>query len=187
MQRLVAAGDSLMRGKRYGQLMVFSDIAAIMQPPPFALFCIDADVLTGWKDVDAMITTMEGTTLITQPDMHSSMHACLLFVNRICLLVSSAWHGYICSAPFADAVQLTAVLPVNADNPKAGGIAGNIGINNYHMANPLICSQVSPDCCCELMASSFCSHHPNDVLTPWITYTQLRSLYTQGHYATFSS
>ena len=49
-----------MRGKRYGQLMVFSDIAANMQPPPFALFCIDADVLTGWKDVDAMVTTMEG-------------------------------------------------------------------------------------------------------------------------------
>lgn len=90
MQRLVAAGDSLMRGKRYGQLMVFSDIAAITQPPPFALFCIDADVLTGWKDVDAMITTLEGTTLITQPDMHSRMHACLLFVHRICLLVSSA-------------------------------------------------------------------------------------------------
>lgn len=56
----VLLGDSLMRGKRYGQLMIFSDIAATMQPPPFALFCIDADVLTGWKDVDAMITTMEG-------------------------------------------------------------------------------------------------------------------------------
>ncbi|KAL0032270.1 hypothetical protein WJX79_001899 [Trebouxia sp. C0005] len=28
------------------------------------------------------------------------------------------------------------------ENPKAGGIAGNIGINNYHMGNPLICSQV---------------------------------------------
>ncbi len=51
-----------MRGKRYGQLMVFSDIAAAMQPPPFAMFCIDADVLTGWKDVDAMISTMEGMT-----------------------------------------------------------------------------------------------------------------------------
>lgn len=50
-----------MRGKRYGQLMIFSDIAATMTPPPFAIFCIDADVLTGWKDVDAMITTMEGT------------------------------------------------------------------------------------------------------------------------------
>ena len=57
------AGDSLMRGKRYGQLMIFSDIAATMQPPPFAVFCIDADVLTGWKDVDAMITTMEGQAL----------------------------------------------------------------------------------------------------------------------------
>ena len=56
-------GDSLMRGKRYGQLMIFSDIAATMQPPPFAVFCIDADVLTGWKDVDAMITTMEGQAL----------------------------------------------------------------------------------------------------------------------------
>lgn len=52
-----------MRGKRYGQLMIFSDIAATMQPPPFALFCIDADVLTGWKDVDAMIITMEGQAL----------------------------------------------------------------------------------------------------------------------------
>ena len=52
-----------MRGKRYGQLMIFSDIAANMTPPPFAIFCIDADVLTGWKDVDAMITTMEGTLL----------------------------------------------------------------------------------------------------------------------------
>ncbi|DBA93648.1 TPA: hypothetical protein ACH3X3_013723 [Trebouxia sp. C0006] len=81
-------GDSLMRGKRYGQLMIFSDIAATMQPPPFAVFCIDADVLTGWKDVDAMITTME-------------------------------------------------------ENLKAGGIAGNIGINNYHMGNPLICSQLN--------------------------------------------
>ena len=55
-----------MRGKRYGQLMVFSDIAAAMQPPPFALFCIDADVLTGWKDVDAMITTMEGKLPVFQ-------------------------------------------------------------------------------------------------------------------------
>lgn len=53
-----------MRGKRYGQLMIFSDIAATMTPPPFAIFCIDADVLTGWKDVDAMITTMEGTLLL---------------------------------------------------------------------------------------------------------------------------
>ena len=52
-----------MRGKRYGQLMIFSDIAATMTPPPFAIFCIDADVLTGWKDVDAMFTTMEGTLL----------------------------------------------------------------------------------------------------------------------------
>ena len=57
------AGDSLMRGKRYGQLMIFSDIAATMTPPPFAIFCIDADVLTGWRDVDAMITTMEGILL----------------------------------------------------------------------------------------------------------------------------
>ncbi|KAL3132639.1 hypothetical protein ABBQ32_009164 [Trebouxia sp. C0010 RCD-2024] len=81
-------GDTLMRGKRYGQLMIFSDIAATRTPPPFAIFCIDADVLTGWKDVDAMITTLE-------------------------------------------------------DNPNAGGIAGNIGINNYHMANPLICSQLN--------------------------------------------
>lgn len=32
---------------------------------------------------------------------------------------------------------------MHADNPKAGGIAGNIGITNYHMANPLICSQVT--------------------------------------------
>lgn len=59
------AGDTLMRGKRYGQLMIFSDIAATMTPPPFAIFCIDADVLTGWKDVDAMITTMEGTLLVS--------------------------------------------------------------------------------------------------------------------------
>lgn len=54
-----------MRGKRYGQLMIFSDIAATMTPPPFAIFCIDADVLTGWKDVDAMITTMEGTFAVS--------------------------------------------------------------------------------------------------------------------------
>ena len=54
---------------------------------------------------------------------------------------------------------------VCADNPKAGGIAGNIGINNYDMANPLICSQVSDhslhhvDCACCLLfqnASTCC-------------------------------
>lgn len=62
--KLSFAGDTLMRGKRYGQLMIFSDIAATRTPPPFAIFCIDADVLTGWKDVDAMITTLEGTLLV---------------------------------------------------------------------------------------------------------------------------
>ncbi len=38
------------------------------------------------------------------------------------------------------------MLFVLVENPKAGGIAGNIGINNYHMGNPLICSQVSAVC-----------------------------------------
>lgn len=40
-------------------------------------------------------------------------------------------------------LQQLILLCTHADNPNAGGIAGNIGINNYHMANPLICSQVS--------------------------------------------
>lgn len=65
-----------MRGKRYGQLMIFSDIAATMTPPPFAIFCIDADVLTGWKDVDAMITTMEGTLLVHHLPLLLNVHVC---------------------------------------------------------------------------------------------------------------
>lgn len=45
-------------------------------------------------------------------------------------------------------MQLISVLFVLVENLKAGGIAGNIGINNYHMGNPLICSQVSAVCLC---------------------------------------
>ena len=79
-------GDGLMRGKRYGQLMIFSDIAANMTPPPFAIFCIDADVLTGWKDVDSMITTMEGTVLFNDTCMDLTL---LLFVGVQCSALSN--------------------------------------------------------------------------------------------------
>jgi len=64
------------------------------------------------------------------------------------------------------AVQLISVLFVLVENLKAGGIAGNIGINNYHMGNPLICSQVSAVCLCALIFYSFIAATTN-LLLPW--------------------
>ncbi len=62
-------------------------------------------------------------------------------------------------------MQLT-VLFALVENPKAGGIAGNIGINNYHMGNPLICSQVSAVCLCALIIYVFIAATTN-LLVPW--------------------
>ena len=131
-------GDGLMRGKRYGQLMIFSDIAATMMPPPFAIFCIDADVLTGWKDVDAMITTMEGILLFGG----TCIDFTLLELDGVQCSVPFVLKA-TCACAYGRLLQPIELLRVHTDNPKAGGIAGNIGITNYHMANPLICSQVS--------------------------------------------
>ena len=60
---------------------------------------------------------------------------------------------------------MTSVLFVLVENPKAGGIAGNIGINNYHMGNPLICSQVSAVCLCALII--YICIAATDLLVPW--------------------
>ena len=63
-------------------------------------------------------------------------------------------------------MQLTSVLFVLVENLKAGGIAGNIGINNYHMGNPLICSQVSAVCLCALIIYIFIAATTN-LLVSW--------------------